>query len=124
MALTTTSLRLRRLRTERNLSQQDVANCLGITRTAYNKYENGVIQPTRAAVKLAKLFGVTTDFILATDSPDIHLKPPDAHTEKQVKKYLALSEDSRYIVDALVDKLYQRERQSIEAKKRGMRNDR
>jgi len=38
MPLTATALRLRILRTKRHLSQQEMADILGITRTAYNKY--------------------------------------------------------------------------------------
>jgi len=111
MPLTATALRLRHLRIERNLSQQDVANYLGITRTAYNKYENGFSQPTtRTVKKLAELFCVSTDFILGADTPDIKQQAMDVSTEKQIKKYLSLNENSRYIVDSLVNKLYQDER--------------
>ena len=123
MALTTTSLRLRQLRLKRSLSQLDVADFLGITRTAYNKYENGVIQPTRTAVKLAKLFGVSTDFILGIDVSENHQMIADTSAEKQVKKYLALSKDSRYIVDTLVNELYRKEQPCRAGQKRGVRNE-
>ena len=112
MPLTTTALRLRHLRIERNLSQQDVANYLGITRTAYNKYENGFSQPTRTVKKLAELFCVSTDYILGTDTSDAEQQMIDASMEKQIKKYLSLNENSRYIIDSLVNKLYQDERMS------------
>ena len=109
MPLTSTALRLRHLRTERNLSQLDVANYLGISRTAYNKYENGFSQPSRTIKKLAELFCVSTDYILGTDTPGIEQQVMDISMEKQIKKYLALNEKSRYIVDTLVNKLYQDE---------------
>ena len=40
-----TASRLRELRKSKQLSQEDVANYLGITRTGYNKYESGDIKP-------------------------------------------------------------------------------
>ena len=42
-----TAERLRELRERLGVSQENVAQALGITRTAYNKYEQGVIEPTR-----------------------------------------------------------------------------
>lgn len=59
--------RLRKLRKEKSMSQGEVANSIGISRTAYNKYESGVIKPVRKLTELSRLFGVTTDFILGQD---------------------------------------------------------
>ena len=92
MSLTITSMRLRQLRMKRNLSQQDVADFLGITRTAYNKYENGSIQPTRTLKRLAKFFSVSTDFILGVDTADFPTVLLDKSVENHVKKKKALSQ--------------------------------
>ncbi|MBQ9596762.1 MAG: helix-turn-helix transcriptional regulator [Bacteroidales bacterium] len=59
-----TACRLRELREKHHFSQQKVADYLGISRTAYNKYESGAIRPTRKLDKLAALFGVSADYIL------------------------------------------------------------
>ena len=59
-----TGQRLRLLRAERKWSQEAVAKKLGISRTAYNKYENGAIHPVRKLKELADLFGVSADYIL------------------------------------------------------------
>ena len=48
-----TGQRLRLLRAERKWSQEAVAKKLGISRTAYNKYENGAIHPVRKLKELA-----------------------------------------------------------------------
>lgn len=59
------SLRLRELRGEADVTQQDMANYLGITRQAYAAYETGTRQPDFVTLaKLAKYFDVTTDFLL------------------------------------------------------------
>ena len=51
---------LRRFRKERGISQQDVADRLGITRQAYSHYETGKRRVDMdLALKLADIFGVT-----------------------------------------------------------------
>lgn len=62
-----TGQRLKRLREELGLSQEDVAKRIGVGRTTYLKYENGENRPTRKLKELSRLFGVTTDYILAND---------------------------------------------------------
>ncbi|WP_294159494.1 helix-turn-helix domain-containing protein [uncultured Selenomonas sp.] len=108
MPLTATALRLRILRTKRHLSQQEMADILGITRTAYNKYENGAIQPTLNVKKLSRFFNVSTDYLLGMNEDPAATIPNDAHLEAQIKKYLALTETHREIVDELIDGLYKK----------------
>ena len=105
-----TACRLRALREKRRLSQQKVADYLGISRTAYNKYESGAIRPTRKLERLAVLFGVSVDFILGrTDEmPDAHAADP--YIGEQWKKYLLLSDAGRAMVDVMLDAVYARER--------------
>ena len=110
MPLTATALRLRILRTKRHLSQQEMADILGITRTAYNKYENGAIQPTLNVKKLSRFFNVSTDYLLGMNADPAATIPNDTHLESQIKKYLALTETHREIVDELIDGLYKKNR--------------
>lgn len=57
--------RLRNLRTDHQLTLEQVGTLLGITRSAVSKYEAGLSQPTPVSIiKLAKLYNVTTDSIL------------------------------------------------------------
>ncbi len=56
--------RLRTLRTRKNESQQEVADAIGISVSAYSMYENGERIPRdRIKVKLAKHFGRSVGFI-------------------------------------------------------------
>ena len=64
-----TGERLKRLRTERGYSQEDVAKLIGVGRTTYLKYENGDNKPTRKLKELSALFNVTTDYLLGNDHP-------------------------------------------------------
>ena len=62
-----TAQRLRALRKREGLSQTEVARILGITRTAYNKYESGASAPSRKLRELAQLYHVSTDYILGEE---------------------------------------------------------
>jgi len=61
----TISERLKTLRKLNNLSQDNVAKYLEIQRTTISQYESGdLIPPTLNVIKLAKLYNVTTDYVL------------------------------------------------------------
>ena len=62
--MSVTADRLRKLREQRQLSQGEVAEKIGISRTAYVKYETGDTSPVRKLNELSKLFGVSTDYIM------------------------------------------------------------
>lgn len=56
------------LRKRRKRSQEDVAKSLGITRSAYNSYENGVAEPgITVLLKLADFFQVNLDKLVKVD---------------------------------------------------------
>lgn len=114
-ALSITARRLREMREAKGLHQEDLAEYLGITRTAYNKYEAGVIYPVRKVKELAKFFHVTTDYILGYPeaSWQVQLRQADARTRKQVEKYLRLSAKGKDIVDTTLDAVCE-----LEAKKK------
>ncbi|WP_459195802.1 helix-turn-helix domain-containing protein [Wukongibacter baidiensis] len=57
--------RLRELRKEKKLTQNDVANKLGISQSAYNHYEKGIRIPDAITLKkLADILDVSTDYLL------------------------------------------------------------
>lgn len=61
--------RLRELRTQKHLTQEQVADKLGITRPAYTAYEAGKRQPDYSSLRqLADLYGVTTDYLLGQNN--------------------------------------------------------
>lgn len=60
--------RLKKLRKEKGLLQQDVANHLNISRQAYCRYENNQREVSLdILVKLADLFEETTDTLLGRE---------------------------------------------------------
>ena len=56
------------LRKQHGMSQEDLAERLGISRQAISRWESGTVLPDSANVlQLSKLFGVTTDYLLDDD---------------------------------------------------------
>lgn len=67
---TITGDRLRALRQDLGLSQDDVAKKIGVSRPAYVNYEQGKSRPVRKLKELAALFDVTSDYIMGlSDDP-------------------------------------------------------
>ena len=57
--------RIRDLREDRDLSQKQVAQMLGMSQTGYSKYETGENDiPTAVLLKLADFYQTTTDYLL------------------------------------------------------------
>ena len=57
--------RIRDLREDRDLTQTQVAQFLGMSQTGYSKYETGENDiPTAVLIKLADLYKTTTDYLL------------------------------------------------------------
>lgn len=63
--------KLRRLREEKGLSQEDCAKALGIDRTTYAKYENGGSIRLKAQ-QLSSFFGVSIDYLLGNSNEKKH----------------------------------------------------
>ena len=57
--------RIRSLREDRDLTQTQIAQMLGMSQTGYSKYETGENDiPTPVLIKLADFYGTTTDYLL------------------------------------------------------------
>ena len=61
---TITGDRLRALRRELGLSQEEVAKKIGVSRPAYVNYEQGKSRPVRKLKELAALFDASVDYLL------------------------------------------------------------
>lgn len=57
--------RIRDLRNDKDMSQKDIADVLGMSQTGYSKYETGENDiPTRVLLVLADFYGVSVDYLL------------------------------------------------------------
>lgn len=61
--LNVTNLKVERVRS--SFTQEELAEKVGLTRTAIHRYESGLSQPPiKVLVKLAEVLNVTTDYLL------------------------------------------------------------
>ncbi|GKH35117.1 XRE family transcriptional regulator [Hungatella hathewayi] len=69
---------LRLLRTEKNMSQQELARALRISKSAVNMYERGERQPNFETLELiADFFNVDTDYLLGRTNKTTRIIRPD-----------------------------------------------
>ena len=86
-----TGKRLRTLRLDKGLSQDEVAKIIGVGRTTYSKYESGDNKPVRKLKELSELFNVSTDYLLGNEKePDTRadLPPLTPRDERDIAKDL------------------------------------
>lgn len=69
--------RIKELRVSKNISQQELANQLNVTRQAITRWENGTINPsTENLIALANFFNCTIDYIILKDNDTSAQKIP------------------------------------------------
>ncbi len=86
--------RLRALREEKELMQEEIAKRLNISTSAYGYYEQGRNEPSLETVKkLAEIFGVSTDYLLGLIDTKQH--------PKQISEELVLTKDDINTIDLL-----------------------
>jgi len=57
--------RLRDLREDRDLTQQELANLLKVSQTTYSRYESGALDiPSTSLIKLAEFFKTSIDYLV------------------------------------------------------------
>ena len=86
----------RNIREQKKIKQHDVANALGISRTAYSNYENGKRNPDIETLKrIAEYFNVSIDYLL-NHIPNVDDKQLILLTKKEVEvfeKFQSLSQN-------------------------------
>ena len=61
--------RLKKLRLQNNLSQAQLADRLGLTKSVISAYENSVRMPSyEVLISISRIFKVTTDFLLGVET--------------------------------------------------------
>lgn len=67
--------RLKQLRKENNMTQENLAEKLHLKRSVISKYESGSIPLTDGLIiEMTELFGVTADYLLGKSEPDSPFK--------------------------------------------------
>ena len=79
--------RLAQLRKSRNMTQEDLAERLNISAQAVSKWENDLTSPDlETLLKLAEIFGVSTDELLGRIKTEAHLA--EIHEKKDINQML------------------------------------
>ena len=81
--------KLQKLRTQRNLTQEQLANQLFVSRTAISKWETGRGTPNLDSLQaIAKLFGVSLDELLSTEEVVVMAKNENKRNTEQILCYI------------------------------------
>ena len=94
---------LKTARKKAGLTQQQVADAIGVVQSAYKNYEQGNREPKGGVmVKLADLLGVTTDYLLGRNTGELNNIDKlerefnmSALEKRILEGYLDLSDDMR-----------------------------
>lgn len=96
------ALRMIALRRERGLTQQGFADATGIHVQQIKRYEAGTSQPSAEALKkIAKCFGVTTDWLLFEDAE----RGPDEDLRLQFEAMSQLTPEEKEVARAVLEGL-------------------
>ena len=78
----TTGARLARLRRAQNITQEELAERLGISRQAVSKWESDLAYPeTDKLLALSRLYGCTVDYLLTGEEPAAHTPEGQAEVD-------------------------------------------
>lgn len=98
--------KLRILREQHELSQAKLAEVLGVSPAAYSTYEMGTRDVSSdKVVKLAKYYGVTTDYLYDIEKTEEEF---NSFERTMIKKYRTLDEYGKRMVDSALEIEYER----------------
>jgi repressor LexA len=92
--------RIKQLRIDKGLTQEELGNILGLQKSAIAKYENGRVENLKQSTikKMAELFGVDPSYILGIDK-GYTLSPKD---KELIDIYNRAKESDKATVKALI----------------------
>lgn len=77
--------RIRELRKEKNLSQEELGKLLNVQKAAISKYERGLIEPSKSVLlKMCEIFSVSTDYLLGVATSDTNTVTSPELSEEQI----------------------------------------
>lgn len=99
---------LKRLRTEKKISQQHLAGILGISQQSINKYENHNVEPDISIlIAIAEYFNTTIDYLVGrNDNQNLLEINLSEHEKKLITKYRKLNGSEKVCVDTLIETYY------------------
>lgn len=110
---------LRKLRTSRGISQQQLADVIGTSQQSINKYENHSVEPDiRTLTKIADYFGTTIDYLVGHIPRSAREQPIDDFILSKEEKILAqnysrLSKEEKESIRLIINN-YLKNKKSLE----------
>ena len=109
---------LRKLRINKGISQQQLADVIGTSQQSVNKYENHRVEPDISAlIKLADYFETTIDYLVGHVSVSVQDLIEEIEPTKEeitfIRAYRQLSKDEKASIQ-LVLKNYMRNKKALE----------
>ena len=88
--------KLKQVRSQRNLTQTDLGEMLGVSKSVISSYENGShYPPYDILLSLSRIFGVSTDYLLGAEkNRTINV---DGLTDTQIMALLNIAQELRNI---------------------------
>lgn len=91
-----------RLRQKNNLTQEDLADKLEVSRQTVSKWESGATYPEiEKLIQISELYGVSIDFLLKDAKSDEYIE--EERLERVVLRFLGSSQDMEDISEQLID---------------------
>lgn len=96
---------LKALRNELKISQQQLADAIGVSQQSVNKYENQDVEPDIAIlIKIAEYFSVSVDYLIGrTPSPDFTVSFLSKEEKSILSKYKTLTTKEKEIIKLVID---------------------
>lgn len=98
-------IKLFELRTERELSQRDMAKEMNVSQGTYNNWENANTQPSiEQLIALAKFFGVSVDYLIGNsdDFGKVGHDGGDGENASFLRLYVAASGELREAIKTIL----------------------
>jgi transcriptional regulator with XRE-family HTH domain len=97
--------KVRKLRKEKNWSQDELGAKVGIHGRHIGKYELGKVSPTaEAIIKLAKMLNVSTDYLLLENSDTISsIAIKDRKLLRAFEAVEKMNEDDKKVINSLIE---------------------
>lgn len=99
---------LKNLRKKTGLSQQQLADVIGVSQQSINKYENHGVEPDIATlIALAKYFDTSVDYLVGnTDIPRkyeiVHPFDLNGKEKEMIEKYRTATEKDKKVIDIIL----------------------
>ncbi|MBR7166020.1 MAG: helix-turn-helix transcriptional regulator, partial [Clostridia bacterium] len=94
---------LKVLRNQMGISQQHLAEALGISQQSVNRYENHKVEPDiNTLIKMADFFGVSVDILIGRTAFNT---VSELHSSPILQKYNALGKKEKICVDTVINTL-------------------